>query len=246
MKTKEIIQRIQSLYSKGVKSDDSRLSSRHIYNKALTTRAFLIEQKLDKRQPISQSVYQTLDCVELIPALPYECPCLPEVGCKILRTKYQIPQLLTGLLEGAAIQSVNSVEGSLTFNRTTFEDKKYKKGNKYTASKPDYYIRNDYIYITCKDAPKVITITGLFDDPLDAWDYPSICGADDCVDATTESTNPTNCPECVSPLDKEFPIEKSMIKTLVEIASTELIGMFNQSREDKSNNTKDSTTEETK
>jgi len=146
MKTKEIIQRIQSLYSKGVKSDDSRLSSRHIYNKALTTRAFLIEQKLDKRQPISQSVYQTLDCVELIPALPYECPCLPEVGCKILRTKYQIPQLLTGLLEGAAIQSVNSVEGSLTFNRTTFEDKKYKKGNKYTASKPDYYIRNDYLY----------------------------------------------------------------------------------------------------
>ena len=33
MKIKEIIQRVQSLYSKGVQSDDTRLSDRHIYNK---------------------------------------------------------------------------------------------------------------------------------------------------------------------------------------------------------------------
>ena len=240
----KLIQRVQSLYSKGVQSDDSRLPRRLIYDKLLTGRAFLVEQKMDKRQPISQWVYQTLDCVELIPAMPYECPCLPEVGCKILRTKYQLPQLLTGLLEGAAIQAVTSVEGSIVFAMTTFQDKKYKKGNRYTASKPDFYIRNAYVYITCKDAPKVITITGLFDDPLEAYDYPSMCGADPCT--ATKGSEPTDCYECLSPMDKELPIEKSMIKTLIEITAAELIGMFNQSQEDQSNNNLDSAPEASK
>ena len=247
MKIEEIIQRIQSLYSKGIKSDDSRLTSRHIYSKVLTARAFLIEQKLDKRQPLSQSVYQTLGCVELVPAMPYECPCLPEVGCKVLRTKEQLPSFLTGILDGAAIQAVSSVEGSIIFAMTTFEDKKYKKGNKYTASKPDFYIRNNYIYITCKDAPKVVSITALFDDPLSAYDYPSICGDSECLDdESTLNLEPTDCDECLSPLDRDLPIEKSMIKTLIEITATELIGMFNQSQEDQSNNSKDSITEQSK
>ena len=34
----DIIQRIQSLYSKGVQSDDTRLKSRHIYNVLITNR----------------------------------------------------------------------------------------------------------------------------------------------------------------------------------------------------------------
>ena len=45
MTTGEVIQRIQSLYSKGVQSDDSRLRPRHIYNKLLSTTAKLYEQQ---------------------------------------------------------------------------------------------------------------------------------------------------------------------------------------------------------
>ena len=52
MKIGEIIQRIQSLYSKGVESDDTRLMSRHIYNKLLTVRARLISQDA-KKKPVS-------------------------------------------------------------------------------------------------------------------------------------------------------------------------------------------------
>ena len=44
MEVGKIVQRIQSLYSKGVESDDTRLMSRHIYNKLLTVRARLISQ----------------------------------------------------------------------------------------------------------------------------------------------------------------------------------------------------------
>ena len=53
MLIKEIVQRIQSLYSKGVQSDDSRLSDRHIYNKMITVRSKLISQQHNKKQKIS-------------------------------------------------------------------------------------------------------------------------------------------------------------------------------------------------
>ena len=51
----EIIQRIQSMYSKGVESDDSRLRPRHIYNKLLTTTAKLYQQQKNKKQKINHT-----------------------------------------------------------------------------------------------------------------------------------------------------------------------------------------------
>ena len=254
MLIKEIIQRVQSLYSKGVQSDDSRLPSRHIYSKLLTSRAKLITQKLNKRQPISQWVYQTLDCVELVETLPYECPCLPPVGCKILKTKHPLPQPLMGMMNGHSLESVTSLEGSITFSETTWKNKKYTAGSKYTANKPDYYFRNNYLYVTTKGSPKVIAITGLFNDPIEADKYPSICGSTPCKDPIIvdgRTVDPTlfpsdNCPECMGPLDKEFPIDLSMVDTIIELAANELINVFNQSKEDITNNSIDSPLPETK
>ena len=243
MKISEIIQRVQSLYSKGVQSDDTRLSARHIYSKILTARARLITQKVNKRQKVSQWNFQTLNCVELIKAEPYECPCLPAIGCVILRTKEPLPNPLTGLNDGHMLQSVTSLEGSIIFSETNWVDKKYKKGNKYTANKPDYFIRNNYLYITTKKGPKAISITGLFEDPLEAESYPGICGTGE---GCRESTPQDDCPDCVSPLDKSLPIDKDMIGTLVEITAQELISMFSQGREDLSNDSIDTLKQESK
>mgnify|MGYP003640065982 CR=1 FL=1 len=242
MIVKEIIQRVQSLYSKGVQSDDSRLSSRHIYSVILSIRDTLLVQKANKRQPISQWNFQTLNCVELIKAQPYECPCLPSVGCDILRTKGKLPKPLTGLIDGHMIQSVTSLEGSIIYSPTTWKDKKYKKGSKYTSNKPDYYIRDNYLYVTTKKGPKVISITGLFEDPLEAEMYPNLCGGSDC----TESSKDNICPDCISPLDKDLPLDRDTVKPLIEMAAQELLSMFSQGREDISNNTRDSLKEDSK
>ena len=249
---KELIQRVQSLYSKGVQSDDSRLSARHIYSKLLSARARLITQKVNKRQKISQWVYQTLDCVKLVKAMPYECPCLPAVGCSILRTKLELPAPLTGTLDGHTIQSVTSVEGSITFDETTWKAKKYSAGSKYTSKKPDFYIRNNYLYITVKGAPKVISITGLFENPLEVAKFPSICGEATCSEVQQRTDQPVGntpsdaCPECMSPLDLELPIDKAMVETLIEMAANELIAVFNQGQEDISNNNLDTPKEQAK
>jgi len=221
-KIKDVIQRVQSLYSKGVESDDTRLTNRHIYHKMTTTRAKLLTQKVNKKQKISQWDLQTLNCVELVKVKPYECPCLPDVGCEILRTKYELPIPITSLTKHF-IESVTSLEGSINFAETTWTAKKYKKGNKYTANKPDYYIRENYLYITTSKKLRAISITGLFEDTLEASNYQTICEDDE--------------EDCISFLDMSFPLSKDLIDTLVELIAKELIIAFNQSREDITNNT---------
>ena len=53
MRVGDIIQRIQSLYSKGSQSDDTRLTPRHIYNKMLTVRSKLISEGAKKKQKVN-------------------------------------------------------------------------------------------------------------------------------------------------------------------------------------------------
>lgn len=234
MRIKEIIQRIQSLYSKGVQSDDVTLSDRHVYNKMVTVRSKLISQEAKKKQKVNQWSYQTLNCVELIKAPVHECPCLPPIGCDILRTKYPIPKPLTDL-NSHLIQSVTTIDGSIVFSEIGWVEKKYKADNKYTANKPDYYIRNNYLYITHRSGIKLITITGLFDDPLVANSFPSYCPGE-CTD----------CNDCTSPLDMEFPIDNDMIDTLIDMCKEELIAQFSQMTGDLTNNTSDNIPENSK
>lgn len=231
----EIIQRIQSLYSKGVQSDDSRLTPRHIYNKMVTVRTKLISQKAKKKQKISQWNYQTIPCVELEKAPIHECPCLPPIGCDILKTKNPLPEPLTDLNKHL-LQSVTSLDGSIIYSEVGWTEKKYKSSNKYTGKKPDYFIRNDYLYVTHKSGPKIITITGLFEDPIEVENYPSFCPGEDCTD----------CDDCTSPLDKDFPIDVDLIDTLIEMSVNELIILFSKNIEDLTNNTQDNIPEQSK
>lgn len=228
MKIGEIIQRIQSIYSKGVQSDDSRLTARHIYNKMLTVRAKLIKQQANKKQKISQWNYQTLPCVELVKASAHECPCLPPIGCKILRTKHPIPKPITDLSKHL-IQSVTSIDGSVVYSETSWVEKKYKNSNKYTANKPDYFIKDGYLYITHLKGAEVISIAGVFEDPIEVENFPSYCENDI---GTYD--------DCNSPLEKEFPIDNDMIDTLIEITTRELPMLFSQNIEDLTNDSKDS------
>ena len=134
MLVSEVIQRIQSLYSKGAQSDDSRLTSRHIYNKMLTVRSKLLSQEAKKKQRVSQWNFQTISCVELIEAPVHECPCVPPIGCKIYRTREPLPEPLTNL-NNHLIQSVTSLDGNIIYADIEWTELKYQYTNKYTAQK---------------------------------------------------------------------------------------------------------------
>jgi|VirMetMinimDraft_7_1064189.scaffolds.fasta_scaffold00359_5 hypothetical protein len=228
MKNSEAIQRVQSLYSRGVQSDSSRLSERHIFNKLITVRSKLLGQKLNKKQKLSQWNYQTLPCVKMVEAPLHECPCLPPVGCKILKSDQPIPEPLTDL-DSHIFQSVTSIDGSIIYSEVSWTEKQHKSGGKYTSNKPDFFIRNNYLYITYKDGPEVISVTGIFEDFIAADIFPSYCDDPDC----------TTCLDCESYLDKEFVADNDLVDTMVEMAAQELINIFGQMLEDRSADSKD-------
>lgn len=224
MKTGEIIQRVQSLYSKGVESDDTRLSDRHIYSKMLSTRSLLIYRKSNKHQNISSWNYQVLPCVKMIKANPNECPCAPPPGCKILRSKDRIPDPINNI-DSEIITSVTSMDGSVIYSPITWKEYKYKHARKYTASKPDYFVRDKFIYITHRFGPKFISIEGLFEDPLKVYNYPSCEGKTNCND----------------PYNIEFPIDNDLTDPLVHLCVEELVSTFYKTLEDTDNNSSDDT-----
>ncbi len=235
MKLGKLIDRIQNLYSKGVKSDDSLLSPIYIYNVLTSIRNKLIYEEATKKQRINQWNYQTLSCVELIEVAPHECDCLPS-GCKILRTKYKLPKPINDF-NTHLIQSVTSIDGSLIYYETTWENLLFEKGNRYVKQMAGYYIRNEYLYTRYNKGQELISITGLFEDPVEAAQYPSACGKkDDCVD----------CVECPDFFEMDFPIDGKYIETIVQISFNELINIFNSSKNDITNNSIDDTQQNTK
>lgn len=226
MKIRELVQRVQSNYSKGVHSDDTRLRPRHIYSTALSVRSVLIEQKVNKNKEISQWMYQNLECVEMINSPLSDCPCVPPTGCVFLRSKQKLPEPITGL-QNTMIASVTSISG-YKFDKTTFEDFEYEENRKYSSKKLKYFIKNQYLYILAKNYPEVVTVRGMFNDPLAYKNFTS-CGCEE--DEISEN--------CESILDSEFTIDAELLEYLIENVSSKLVDEFNTRKEDQTNNSMD-------
>jgi len=226
MYIKEVIERIQSLYSKGVSSDESRLSDRHVYNKILTVRMQLISQQLKKKQRVSDWNYSVLPCVELIKVPNHECSCLGDLGCDVYRTKFKVPRVLTDS-NRHYVEYVMTVENGQRIEEVSRQGVLYLKGNKYTGTKPKYLFENGYFYFPLKKSPGVVKIKLLAEDPLEAKHYPSLC--DDCQD----------CTDCIPAYDHEFDIDGDLIEPLIDICVQEIIGVFGQRSEDVQNNSRD-------
>lgn len=232
MKIGELIQRVQSLYSKGVQSDDTRLSNRHIYNKLLTVRSLLVSQKVNKKQRVSSWLLQTMPCVEIVKVPKHQCPCLPPVGCDIYRSKFKLPKPVSGL-NGHMIQQVTTIDRSTKIDEVAMSSINYRGGNKYTAKKMNFFIDNGFLYLTLPTKIKAVSVTGLFEDPFEVSNFKGLCDSD------------TNA-DCIDIMEQEFPLEADKIDTLIELSVKELVEMFSNMREDITNNTRDSHIQQSK
>lgn len=211
-----IIQRIQSLYSKGVQSDDTRLKSRHIYNVLITNR----NNKLLTVYRLGYSNYQELPCVELEEVSSSLCDCIP-FNCTVKRSKYPIPVLLQ-IGTNIAVKRVSSVDGKVIFSETSLEKLDRLKGNRYTTNNPFFYIRDNYLYIENRKGIDVISVEAIFTDPVEVYLYPSYCDSSD---------------DCTSILEKRFPIDSSLIETVIRSTVYELVSSFTKVKEDTTNDT---------
>lgn len=221
----EVIQRVQSLYSKGVQSKDTRLTARHIYSCLCTARSLLLQQKSNKNQPISYWNYQTLPCIGLMEAPLHECVGAPN-GKLILRSKKKLPLIVSGL-KGELVANVTTLDGSIVFDKKNFNSFSYTSGRKFTSTKPFYFYKNEYLYLGSTKKIKAIPFPAIFHDPVEAYFYESEC--DD------------ECPECKCKdvFEIEFPIDGDLIRPLVQLANEEAIILFKQMSQDNMNNAAD-------
>ena len=144
----------------------------------------------------------------------------------ILRSKCRIPRVMSSL-EKPLFKSITSIDGSISFDQSTFSSDKYSDGNKYTANKPAIYIHDGYLYMTGYKYIQAVTIVALFSDPLEAAMFPSLC--------------PDECDKCKSAFEYDFYLDGRMEQAVIDIAIPKLVVAFGQTREDKIGNASDDT-----
>jgi len=206
---KEVINAFRTLVADKVPaSDDIGWSSRLIYFYLLRYRAKLIREKVRRSRHISHWNYQTIDCVPLVEADLNECPCAPKSGCTFLKTELPIPKPLNRL------KSVTSIDGQITYTFVEWERLKSKINSRIKAQQntPFFTIktRNNgtYLYLYNDAHKKFITITGVFENPLQVQYFP-------------------NCQlkvkKCQMPLDEEFILDPDLLPTVYDMAFSQLM-----------------------
>lgn len=212
MKIKTIIDRVQALFAQGITTDKTPLSDRHIYNKLLTVRNFLIHRQAKSKNKIGEDNYITLPCVELIRVPVADCPCFVDLGCDIWRTKHPLPKPLMGGNKHL-IDYVMTIDNKEKIEEATRQEDIYSKGNKYTGNKNKFIYENRHLYFKSVHTPKVVKVRMLPEDPVEALLYPSCCEG-------------IACTPCSYIGDFDFPIDAQLIEPMIALAKEELITEF--------------------
>ena len=212
-----LIEDIQTLYSRGVASDDSRLSSAYVYNKLINVRNFLIVSQAKKRQKISDLNYSLIFKLEMESLNNLECLNL-DIECQQYRSVNQIPSPLSDL----NVHLFNYVMPS-NVNRRYDEINRtealYLKGNKYTKNNPKFIFEDGYLYVL-GECPKYLRVKYLSKDPVNTELFNKICNQEECD---------------FNIYNYEFPIEPDLVEVLKEMVAKELVDKFLQIPEDNRN-----------
>ena len=210
-------------------SDDALYTEEHIMFLLGKYRTFLIKQRYsDVKKQIPESNYQTI-CLDLIkvPAISGE-PC---EGGSYLRSKKKIPFLMK--IGNPRVYPIDYYQGEITYvsrDRMRYVGyNKYLQNIIYASLGPDNYLyfksfNPQFLYL------EKVRMTGIFEDTLAASEL-------QCPDENGDIV--------CDILDREFPIENSLVPQLIQLTVKEL---YNPSRsdEDNENNAKDDLSNEKK
>ena len=189
-------------------SDDASYTEEHVMFLLDKYRAFLLKQRYsDVKKQIPESNYQTI-CLDLIevPAISGK-PC---EGGSYLRSKEKIPFLMK--VGNPKVYPIDYYQGEITYvsrERMRYVGyNKYLKNIIYASLGPDNYLyfksfNPQFLYL------EKVRITGIFEDTL----------------AASELQCPNENGDTVCDvLDREFPIEDSLVPPMTELVVKELLG----------------------
>lgn len=209
-------------------SDDSELSDRYILYLYNIKRTKYLRQELNQYlRTVDSSIKQTYcDALEEVPlnrcGIDFTCGVL-------LRTKHKVPQPIQ-LHTKTAITSVRSTDRiSLPFNFISSERMAALEGSPFSNGIYAFLDDDDYIYVYSKNGSynllSCITITGVFENPLDLTLFKDCC---DCDNANT----------CFDEKTSDYPLQPHFVDLIRNEIVRELVGT-KQLPEDKINDTTD-------
>ena len=146
-------------------SDDSIYSDEFLYSLLKDARVTLLERE-NKKFTKDSEFHKQMICMPLVIDTYHDCDCLPfEVKCKILKSKFPLPKVLTG--RNKELIRVLTVDG---YNQIPFIQSTDLKNLKYSRTKGKgnkYGIVNNYLTIFNNLQIKLVLIEGIFEDPLE-------------------------------------------------------------------------------
>jgi hypothetical protein len=172
-------------------SDDSDIDDRYILHLFSLKRAKYLRQDLNNFQKTTDvSVTQTI-CMETEVVSANECGL--DYDCEtILRTVDKVPTPLELHLKSAIIAVKPTTRLAVPFNFVTKQKAVYSQFSPYNSSIYAFLDNDMHIYIVSKSTEinliECISVTGVFEDPLDMMNFKTCCGCDDakpCFDIYT-------------------------------------------------------------
>lgn len=225
MTIRELIHRVKATYARGVSTDDSSLRNRLVYSKIKSAYADLINDPRIRIR-VDDFARVTIDCVQLVETTPFDCDCIPSLGCKVYRSKYKIPTPIHN--QGRIMFGpVRTLDGSKEYAILSNRQSAYSGYAKYAANIERGFIKNDYLYIIKSGGEEIVSITGVFQDPFEVAEFKTVCM--ECQ--TTES--------CLSLLDQEFSMPAEIEDKVINKSVQELIDPLRKAWKDDRNDSKE-------
>lgn len=202
-------------------SDDSELSDRYIVHLYNIKRAKYLRQDLNNYQRTSDNSIKQTFCLDLELVGNNECGVSIECD-KLLRTTQPIPTPIE-LHTKVALNSVKPTNRtSVPFNFLSKRRTAYLDGASFQRAIYSFLDEDGYIYVTAGsgDAFKLLnclTITGVFEDPLELRNYQNCCGCSTpspCFDDAT--TDYPIQPHYIDLIKKEIVVELAQLDRIQE------------------------------
>lgn len=201
-------------------SDDTIYSDEFLYSLLRDSRNTLLERENKKFTKDSEFHKQTI-CMPLIIDTYNDCECLPfEVKCKVLKSKYKLPKVLTG--RNKELLRILTFDGNSQIPFVLSTDLKNLKYTKTKKKGIKYGITNNFLIVFNTLQLKGVLVEGIFEDPLELSKI-SFCD---------EEGNETQCYDLNT---TDFPIKGSLSYPMYQL-SLDMLKIPLQIREDDTNN----------
>ena len=173
MTVKQLVSDIRNLATSGSNPIEFRIEDAQILFWCNEVRAMLISQAIQKKQDITDSWVQTINCLEMEHVDKSEC-CDIVTNCYILKSIEELPRTIETTKDNTVLR-VSTPQGKIISKSNPFESR-YSSYNKYTKDKAGWFIKNNHLYIINEDFLKFVDVDLLAENPSDLANFNSCAG----------------------------------------------------------------------